>query len=176
MQCGKTRLLEVVELVCAKPFAAVNTSPAAMFRLVEAESPTLLFDEADRYFGRKAPEHEELRGLINAGHRKGQKVWRCVGDPKKMEVRALPAYCAVALACIGDLPATIVDRAVVIRMRRRRSDEKINLFRIRHAEPVGHQLRDRLRAWAGRDGKAIRQREPDLPDWLTDRPADVWSP
>ena len=140
-QCGKTRLLEVFELLCSRPFNAVNTSVAAMFRLVESVHPTLLFDEADTYFGTKAREHEELRGLINAGHRRGAQAFRCVGDPKKMEVRAFPAFCPVALACIGDLPATIFDRAVIVRMRRRRRDERVMPFRQRTAGPHGHQHR-----------------------------------
>lgn len=175
-QCGKTRLLELSELVCARPYQAVNTSPAAMFRLVEKEAPTLLFDEADSYFGSRAREHEELRGLINAGHRKGARAFRCVGDPKKMEVRSFPAYCPVALACIGDLPATIFDRAVIIRMRRRRHDERILPFRQRHAGPVGKALAERLALWAGSCGAEVGQAEPIMPEWLTDRPADVWEP
>jgi hypothetical protein len=175
-QCGKTRLLEVFELVCARPRAAVNTSPAAMFRLVEMIKPTLLFDEADTYFGPRAREHEELRGLVNAGHRKGARAWRCVGDPKRMEVHDFPAYCAVALAAIGDLPDTIVDRAVVLRMRRRRSDERIRSFRLRHARPPGVELHDRLALWAKLAGEWVGQSEPELPGWLENRPADVWEP
>jgi hypothetical protein len=147
-----------------------------MFRLVESQSPTLLFDEADTYFGAKAREHEELRGLINAGHRKGQMAYRCVGDPKRMEVRAFPAYCPVALASIGDLPATIFDRSVIIRMRRRRSDEVVRSFRQRHAGPAGKMVHDRLAGWAQRCGRAVGQAEPTMPDWLTDRPSDVWEP
>jgi hypothetical protein len=175
-QCGKTRLLEVLQLVCARTYSAVNTSVAAMFRLVESVSPCLLFDEADTYFGAKAREHEELRGLINAGHRKGAQAWRCVGDPRRMEVRAFPAYAPIALACIGDLPATIFDRSVIVRMRRRRPDERVRPFRQRHAGPPGKALHDRLAAWAESIGPDVGQAEPALPASLADRPADVWEP
>jgi hypothetical protein len=175
-QCGKTRLLEICELVCSRPYTAVNTSVAAMFRLVESVNPTLLFDEADTYFGPRAHEHEELRGLINAGHRRGALAWRCVGDPKHMEVRSFPAFCPVALACIGDLPATIFDRAVIIRMRRRRPDERLRPFRQRTATPVGKAIGERLSSWAEAAGAEVGAAEPHLPDWLTDRPADVWEP
>lgn len=175
-QCGKTRLLEVLQLVCARTYSAVNTSVAAMFRLVESLQPTLLFDEADTYFGARAREHEELRGLINAGHRKGAMAFRCIGDPKRMEVRAFPAFCPVALACIGDLPATIFDRAVIVRMRRRRADERVAPFRQRHAGPSGKALHDRLAAWAESAGPEVGQAEPALPEHLADRPADVWEP
>jgi 5S rRNA maturation endonuclease (ribonuclease M5) len=48
---GKTRTLEVLELLVPRPMHAVNATAAAVFRAVEAHQPTLLFDEADSYFG-----------------------------------------------------------------------------------------------------------------------------
>lgn len=42
-----------------------------------------------------------------------------------------PAYCAVALAVLGSLPETIADRAVIIRMKKRRADESISPWRER---------------------------------------------
>jgi hypothetical protein len=69
---GKTRALEVTELLVPNPVEAVNVSPAYLFRKVAAEdgAPTLLFDEIDTVFGPKAKDNEEIRGLLNAGHRK----------------------------------------------------------------------------------------------------------
>jgi hypothetical protein len=131
---GKTRTLEVLELLVPRPMHAVSATAAALFRAVEATQPTLLFDEADTYFGPMAKgDTEELRALVNAGHRKGAVAYRCYGDPSKMQVRAYPAFCAVALAGIGDLPPTILDRAVLVRMRRRAPDEQVEPFRRRKA-------------------------------------------
>jgi hypothetical protein len=44
---GKTRTLEVLELLVPRPMHAVSATAAALFRAVEAQQPTLLFDEAD---------------------------------------------------------------------------------------------------------------------------------
>jgi hypothetical protein len=108
---GKTRCLEVLDLLVPEPMHAVNATAAALFRAVEDRQPCILFDECDATFGPMARgEHEELRALINAGHRKGAVAYRCVGDPRNMQVKAYPAYAAVALAGIGDLPPTILDR------------------------------------------------------------------
>ena len=60
-----------------------------------------------------------MRGLLNAGHRKGAVAGRCVVRGKSVETVEYPAYCAVAMAGLGDLPDTILTRSVVIRMRRR---------------------------------------------------------
>ena len=52
---------------------AVNVTPAYLFRKVGGEDgrPTILYDEIDTVFGPKAKDNEEIRGLLNAGHRRG---------------------------------------------------------------------------------------------------------
>jgi hypothetical protein len=77
---GKTRSMEVSELLVPDPVAAVNVTPAYMFRKCGSDSgpPTILFDEIDTVFGAKAKEHEELRALLNSGHRRGATAGRCV--------------------------------------------------------------------------------------------------
>lgn len=174
---GKTRTLEVLEPLVPNPMHAVNCTAAALFRAVAAKSPTLLFDEADTYFGpRSKGDYEELRGLVNAGHRRGAVAYRCVGEPSKMEVREFPAFAAIALAGIGDLPDTILDRSVVIAMRRRSPDERVEPFRERKVRPYANELRDRMAAWAKRNTERLSEAEPALPPGITDRPADVWEP
>jgi Protein of unknown function (DUF3631) len=172
---GKTRTLEVLELLVPRPMHAVSATAAALFRAVEASQPTLLFDEADTYFGPMAKgDTEELRALVNAGHRKGAVAYRCFGDPNKMEVRAYPAFCAVALAGIGDLPPTILDRAVLVRMRRRAPDEHVEPFRRRKAAKDADDLRDGLATWTDANRDQLADAEPVMPAGLVDRPADVW--
>jgi hypothetical protein len=172
---GKTRTLEVLDLLVPRPMHTINATAAAVFRAVEAHQPTLLMDEADTYLGPLARgEHEELRGLINAGHRKGAVAYRCVGDPTKMEVKAFPAYCPVAIAGIGDLPDTILDRAVLIRMRRRGPGEQVEPFRRRKAAPRLRELHEALAAWTSTNHDPLAQAEPEMPPGLVDRPADVW--
>ena len=67
---GKSRALEVTELLVPRPVHAVNTTPAYLFRKVsdEAGLPTILFDEIDTVFGPRAKENEDIRGMLNAGH------------------------------------------------------------------------------------------------------------
>ncbi|CAM5262138.1 hypothetical protein STENM36S_04285 [Streptomyces tendae] len=69
---GKTRALEIVETLVPQPMTAVNASAAALFRSVSSGNgkPTILFDEIDTVFGPKAGDNEELRGFLNAGHRR----------------------------------------------------------------------------------------------------------
>jgi hypothetical protein len=76
---GKTRALEVRELLVPNPVEAVNVSPAYLFRKVadEAGAPTLLFDEIDTVFGPKAKDNEEIRGL------KGCRSWSLCGEGQR---------------------------------------------------------------------------------------------
>jgi len=171
---GKSRALEVTSLLVPRPVEAINATPAYLFRKVADPEgpPTILFDEIDTVFGPKAKDNEEIRGVLNAGHRRGAMAGRCVIRGKTVETEELPAYCAVAIAGLGHLPDTILTRAVVIRMRRRAPTEKVEQFRRRLEQPAGHELRERLASWA----TVIQSRLtfPEMPPGIEDRPADVW--
>ena len=172
-ESGKTRALEVTELLVPRPIHTVNVTSAYIFRKVGdfVGLPTLLYDEIDSIFGPKAKENEELRGLLNAGHRKGAVVGRCVrvgGDIRTMD---MPAYCAVALAGLGHLPDTLMSRSIVVRMQRRAPTDEVEPFRHRDQATLGHQLRDALGAWTS----SIEVKEwPAMPKEITDRQADIW--
>lgn len=173
---GKTRALEVSELLVPRPIEAINATPAYLFRKVsdEAGAPTILFDEIDTLFGARAKENEEIRGILNAGHRRGAMAGRCVVKGKTVTTEELPAYCAVAVAGLGNLPDTILTRSVVIRMRRRAPSERVEPYRRRVHAPQGHALRDRLVDWAARACPVLSQARPQMPAGVEDRAADVW--
>jgi Protein of unknown function (DUF3631) len=174
---GKTRALEVAELLVPNPVEAINVSPAYLFRKVGSEEdgpPTVLFDEIDTIFGPKAKENEEIRGLLNAGHRRGAVAGRCVVHGKQVTTEEIPAYCAVALAGLGWLPDTILSRSVIIRMRRRSPNEKVTAFRRRVYAKEGNSLRDRLAAWGASAITEMTEARPTMPDGIEDRNADVW--
>jgi len=173
---GKTRALEVAELLVPNPVEAINVSPAYLFRKVGGEDglPTVLFDEIDTIFGPKAKENEEICGLLNAGHRRGAVAGRCVPRGQTMATEEISAYCAVALAGLGWLPDTISSRSIVVRMRRRAPHESVIPFRRRVYADEGHKLRDRLAAWAAGAVEDMTMARPEMPAGIEDRNADVW--
>src|SRR5262245_27083223 len=168
---GKTRALEVTELLVPNPVVAVNVSPAYLFRKVgSGEGVTLLYDEIDTVFGPKARENEELRGLLNAGHRKGAVAGRCAIRGKNIETEEIPAYAAVAMAGLGWLPDTILSRSVIVRMRRRHADERVEPYRRRVHATEGYRIQQMIVLWA----RSASIEWPDLPNEIQDRDADVW--
>lgn len=170
--CGKSRVLDVLHETVHKPMMTVNTSPAVVFRVIGKNPPTLLVDEADTIFGPKAGDKEDLRGLLNAGHQRNRPAWRISGPEHKPT--AYPTFAMAALAGIGDLPDTIMDRAVVLRMQKRKPGEKVAQFRSRNSVPELNALRDRLTAWLGPLRGTASRMVPTMP--VQDRAADTWEP
>lgn len=171
---GKTRLLEVLEHLVPNPLNAVSLTPGVMWRSIENGHPTILIDEADTIFGKagSGSAHRNLRAIINAGHRAGATVPRCVGTE---DVKAFHVYCPVVLAGLGSLPETIAVRSIPIVMKRRRKGgPDIRPFRMRFAESALHKCRESLEAWSLASEPALSMAFPDMP--VQDRQADVWEP
>ncbi|MEU9310033.1 DUF3631 domain-containing protein [Streptomyces sp. NPDC048256] len=175
---GKSRALEIIETLTPRAATTVNASANALFRLVSADegTPTLLFDEIDTVFGPKAGGNEEVRGFLNSGYRRGAKSLRCVGDGSDQKAGFFPSFCAVAMAGLGTLPDTILTRSVIIRMRKKAPNEKCEPYRRRVHEKQGHLLRDRLADWTATLHDQVAEAWPEMPEGVTDRPADVWEP
>jgi hypothetical protein len=173
-RCGKSRLLDVITETVHDPLITVNASAAAVFRSITDNPPTLLVDEADTLFGsaKVAEKNEEMRGLLNAGHQRNRPTLRVSGP--NHEVAKFPTFAMAALAGIGDLPDTIMDRSVVIRMRRRRPGEKVAEFRTMRDTPSLHALRDRLVVWLAPLHATAMDLTPLMP--VEDRAADTLQP
>lgn len=172
-RCGKSRLLDIIEGTSHDPLLTVNISPAALVRSISADPPTLLLDEADTVFGPKAGDsHEDLRGILNAGHSRNRPYIRWDMLARKPE--HCPTFALAALAGIGALPDTITDRAIVVKMRRRAPGEVVDRYRDRRDGAPLKELGVRLGAWVRAHLAELRDAEPDMP--VEDRAADTWEP
>jgi hypothetical protein len=178
-RCGKTKLLDCLELIVAKPWRAVSPSEAVLYRKIEIDQPTLLLDEVETVFsGNKDERKEPLRALLNAGFERKAKVPRCVGQGSNYHVEEFEVFCPKAFAGIGRLPDTISDRCIPIRLIRRLREEKIERFRKRDAEAATLSIREGLASWAQQPSQAekLRAARPDVPSELDDRQADICEP
>jgi len=165
-RCGKTTLLEVLAELVFRAWSTGSITKAALFRVIEMYHPTLLIDESDTFVG----EDEELRGMLNHGHKYDGTVTRTVGEdhqPRKFDV-----YAAVALAGIGGLADTLADRSVVAELKRRRPSDTIARLRIGRMQHL-HELRRRIVRWIADHEERIAERDPEIPS-IIDREADNW--
>jgi len=174
---GKSRLLEVLALLVRNPLRTGGVSEAALFRSIGGdEAPTLLMDEVDAIFGPKARDHEDVRALLNAGYTRGTPAIRCVGEGAKMRVEKFDVFCPKALAGIGDLPDTIADCSLPIRLKRRARTEPAERFRARDVTAEGTPLRERLSDWADETLDELAAARPEMPEQLDDRAQDACEP
>jgi hypothetical protein len=174
-EAGKTRALEVSQLLVKDGLLSFNVTPAYIVRKVAACQPTILYDEIDNLFSNKTPEVADVKALINGGYRRGAYVGRCVIRGSEVQTEELPAFAAVALAGIGNLPDAVSTRTIHIEMRRRAPDEHLDSFRLREQQEPAGILREKLVAWCEHVAKHI-DLDVDMPPAITDRKADCWEP
>jgi hypothetical protein len=167
--CGKTLALDVVAVLTPRSLRTESITPAVLFRLVEGQKPTLLLDETDTYL----KEADELRGLLNAGHKRGAVALRCEGESNT--VRAFKAFAPAALAGIRELPGTLHDRAIVIELVRAKRGEVRKRFDSRRTDRET-ELRQKCARWAADNFGALKDCDPQLPETAFNRLADNWRP
>jgi putative DNA primase/helicase len=168
-QCGKSTLLGVLKQICRRPVSADSISAASTFRIVEDLTPlTLLLDETDTFL----KENEELRGVVNSGFAHDGGVIRTVEINRDHKPRRFRTFAPMVLAGIGNLPATIEDRAVPVTLHRKASGETVTKLREPGARVRLHDIGRRLARWAA-DNAADLNHVPTIPEALGDREGDI---
>lgn len=167
--CGKTTLRDVLASLVPRPLATENLSVAVLFRIVERSKPTLLADECDAWLR----DNEELRGMLNAGHRRGGQALRCEGEGN--EVRAFNVFGPAVLCGIGALPGTLHDRSIVTRLERAKPGELRQRFDSRRTARE-QELCRKLARWCADERTALENCDPALPSNAFNRLADNWRP
>ena len=167
--CGKTQLLDLVGRMSRRPMPVANSSAAFLFRTIELHQPTMLFDEVDTFI----KENIEMKGIVNAGHsRSNAFVGRTVGDnhePKRFSVWCAKAFAGITLD--RHLPDATMSRAIVIDMRRKKSDETVS--RLRNANKgVFSTIAAKLARFELDYSSELTF--PELPEKLSDREQDNW--
>ena len=171
LSCGKTRLLAVLGGLVRRPVPAISISPAALFRMIEKGSPTLLLDEMDNA---RLGESPDLRALLNSGHSRTS-AWtvRCVGE--SMDPRKFSTWTPIAFASIGKLPDTVTSRCIQVEMRRRTASEKVERLRPSRVPGEFKPLRSRLARWC-QDTTLPEVEESALEFLSSDRDLENWEP
>jgi putative DNA primase/helicase len=128
----------------------------------------LLIDEADTFLRHS----DELRGIINSGHTRDTAfVIRTAGNDHKP--RRFGTWSPKAIACIGAARDTIMDRSIVVPMKRKLPSETVT--RLRHGDKFGALVSQCVR-FAQEHIDTLSTAEPAPPDGLNDRAADNWTP
>ena len=166
--CGKTTLLLVLNQVVRNGLVAAHASPPAVFREINANAPTLLFDEADASF-----KAEELIAILNTGHqRDGANVLRA---GSRAGSNQFATWAPAAYAMIQRAPDTLASRSILVSLRRKRPDQgcqPLDDAAVRQLQ----KSKKRLEKWCHTSRKLLRRSNPKTPACLQNCDADNWLP
>jgi hypothetical protein len=152
-------------------------SSATLYRVVAktqnaGKTPTLLLNEADTYID----GNEEFRGILNQGwERENASTWRCDGEG--FEPTEFSTWAPAAIAKIGTLSDTILDRSIVVKLKRKLPTEHVaTLDKAAKANLVS--LQQRAAQWAQEKIAVLEDAAPAMPPSLAhdDRAQDNWRP
>jgi Protein of unknown function (DUF3631) len=162
--CGKTTFLDVLALLCQRGKRIDHTTAAALFRGIDRHHPSVMIDEGDNLDIVGA-----IRSVMNSGHRKGGVFSRFVDG----EDRDFSTFAPMAVGVIGTLPETLLQRSIVINMRRSlRTDLRKFDIDNPHIDEVVKPIHYQMGNWA-RTQPALNP-NPDLPKKLRNRVSDNW--
>jgi len=139
--------------------------------------PTLLLDEVEALGNSKPSESAQaVLAVLNAGHRKGATIPRCV--PPDFAVRNFPVYGPKAFAAIGTLPDTLADRCIHVTMQRKTPSQTVGRFLQGRAKADAEPISESLVEWAETCQEPVRRAYENMHDlkFLSDRDADLWMP
>lgn len=179
-RCGKSRVLDLLSLVAFNATGR-RTHPtlAQLYRGPAWTGGTQLLDEIDGLRSDREV-YPALLSVLNSGFERGGVVERYEREGGRFVPQTFEVFAPRALAGLGPLGSTLEDRAILINMARRKSDERIERFNLRRVVPEAAQLRDDLYVWAlchapdvaevydSLDGKEL--------EFLDDRAQDLWEP
>jgi 5S rRNA maturation endonuclease (ribonuclease M5) len=173
-QCGKSTLLTVIYWITPHSSLISNATASPIFRLIEDAKPavpTFLLDEGDSYL---KPDKEDLRGILNSGHmRAGARVIRTDRVGGEHKAGRFSTWAPKAIGTIKAVADTLMDRGIIVRLRRKRKEERVERFRMRDTDEFA-KMRQQARRWADDNVAGLREADPAVPDALHNRPADNW--
>jgi hypothetical protein len=179
-QCGKSLLLEVMRDLVRWGALGSVVSAAWIYRRVGVKDiskrPALIVDEIDSIFSQTTELTDSLRGVINAGNRRGGTIGRATRDGNAEDIEVFSAKIMAGID-IGRLPPTIVDRSIPIRLERKQTSTRLARYKSQTLVAELKDLRHRLNAWARANvGTLAALPDPAELDHLSDRQRDAWEP
>lgn len=165
---GKTRLAEILSFACSNPVNSGAMSPAAIYKTMADEQPTIFFDEAETLNSEAA---NVMRSVLNMGYRKGSVIRRVLGN----QVQEYQTYCPKVFILIGDVYDTLKDRSMVIRMKRGEPKER---FVYETAKTEGATIREEIAKIVEETRFSIIEKFTEFKGikFLTDRDEEIWTP
>jgi hypothetical protein len=169
-RCGKSTMIDLLNALCCEPDKMDNATAAVIFRTVDSQPKlTLLIDEADSFMS----SAEGLRNVLNSGFEMSGTVKRAQREGDDFQPVAFRSFAPAAIASIGNLPETIMDRSIPLHLRRKLATERVES--IRPFREALKELQGEIAAWA-ETADLTQHQDPSIPGDFNDRQADISVP
>jgi Protein of unknown function (DUF3631) len=173
--CGKSTLLDLLEMLCSNPMLTASISPSALYRAIEKWKPTLLIDEIENLLSGDQNQDSDLLGVLNSGFKKGTPAIRNAGLGAQMEPAKFETFGAKALAGIGRVKDTILSRSLTITLKRALPSE-VEVLEYDAAKHEATELAAKLSAWIQPKLNALASAKPEVPPELGGRERNISKP
>jgi hypothetical protein len=172
---GKTRTLQVATLLAFNARLQGDPTPATLFRIIDEERPTLLFDEME-WLARKELQCA-LSSILKFGYKPGCKVPRCRFDAKGNPngVTSFDSYCPKMFANIHGLEDVLGDRTITFIQRRKTAADNIEVKDPSESNPVWAMLRHELYVFMLTHGQSVKEFIPTDSMPVSNRDLELFS-
>jgi putative DNA primase/helicase len=169
--CGKTTLvIDVGSRLLPRPAAmGGRLTEATLFRLIDAEQPTVLLDNADELFRRD----KDVRDLFIVGYtRSAAKIRRNTKIGRDWVPVEYNVFCPKIVSLLGKLPPALESRCLVINLLRALPNEELIEVNEFNDELMGQleALKRKLARWGADNLAALKNATPVFPAGLATRP------
>ena len=175
-RCGKSLLLEILEVLVRDPYKISGGSIAALTRIMNEKKPTLMLDEIDNQFLFGTEYVAKLSALLNDGWKQGANtavVQRNKGGG--FELEEFDSYVPKAFAGIGaNLPEATLDRSIPIKLHAKPKEVKKQRFRIQYVGDGFAAIKEQLEVWDSETTCEELDVLTDQPEELSDRGQDIF--
>jgi len=175
-RAGKTRVVEIANILCKNPLFSHNASAAVIGRT--SYGHTILIDEADKQM--KNPDMKEsLNAILNSGFEESGSYAR-MGGNNMTQVDNFQTFSAKIISGIAQfhMADTLIDRSIKLTMMRKKKSEVFPRFKKPLVKKEVAELRQKLTEISLDEDLLQRLyfAEPKLPDELDDRKKDITEP
>lgn len=175
-ECGKSRVLEVLIPLVARAWYTSRTTVPVLYRTIEEEHPTLLFDEADRAFRGDANYQAAIIGVFNSGYSLRGNYAACETVGKQITRRTFSTFCPKAIAGINKLDETIAKRAIVFEIERAAAGSLPDFFEEDYEEEV-RSTAAKIALWCAEFEPKLAGARPEMPTTgMSDRQKEASRP
>lgn len=173
-RAGKTRLLEILEMLCFNAALLTSVTDSYVFRSVEVDRTTFLIDEADQLKQQSKEGINERLEILRSGYRRSGSVGRIEGEERQRV--DFSTYSMKAIANVSGLEDALEDRTIAVAVERKPDHVKVEKLVRRRIQSEIQVLRNRLYCFGLTHGPQIAGAYDEIAvEGVDDREAEIWA-